>query len=72
MVALAAKAGLTGEPGAAQQYSSGGFSVLARVLELTSGLTYAELFESRIFGPLGMRHSGHVDARQQVPGRASS
>lgn len=72
MVAFAAKATPTGEPGATYQYSSGGFSVLARVLELTSGLSYAELLEARLFKPLGMRHSGHVDARQLVPGRAAS
>jgi CubicO group peptidase (beta-lactamase class C family) len=58
-------------PGERERYSSGGFEVLARVLELASGTPYDRLLEQRIFATLGMKHSGHVDSRAIVPGRAA-
>jgi len=57
-------------PGSQERYSSGGFEVLARVLELASGKSYRELLEARIFKPLGMTHSSHADSREVLPGRA--
>jgi len=58
-------------PGARESYSSGGFEVLARVLERVSGKPYDALLEERIFGPLGMTHSSSADSRVLLPGRAS-
>jgi CubicO group peptidase (beta-lactamase class C family) len=72
MVDLAKKAKLTGEPGAGYAYSSGGFAVLARVLELASGMSYADLIRVRLFEPLGMTRSLHPDARADTSGRAAS
>jgi CubicO group peptidase (beta-lactamase class C family) len=72
MVAFAAKAKLDFEPGERSQYSSGGYAVLAAVLERASGKTYAELLEERVFRPAGMTHSVHADHRTIVPGRAVS
>jgi CubicO group peptidase (beta-lactamase class C family) len=44
------------QPGARWAYSPGaGFETLGRVLEIVSGLPLDELFERRIFAPLGMR-----------------
>jgi CubicO group peptidase (beta-lactamase class C family) len=62
MVALAKKATLTQKPGAGSAYSSGGFAVLARVLELASGRSYGDLARERLFEPLGMSHTFHPDA----------
>lgn len=45
------------EPGAKRSYSSGGYTVLARVLELASGKTYAELLDRYVFGPAKMTDS---------------
>jgi CubicO group peptidase (beta-lactamase class C family) len=59
------------EPGARSGYSSGGFSVLTRILELASGKSYAELLSERIFTPLGMTHSSNHDSRALLEGRAS-
>lgn len=59
-------------PGEKSSYSSGGFSVLARVLELAGGKSYGELLEERLFRPLGMGHSSHADSRALLPGRARS
>jgi CubicO group peptidase (beta-lactamase class C family) len=72
MVELARRTALISEPGETHNYSSGGFSVLARVLELASGQTYAELLQDRVFETAGMTHSAHVDSRAILAGRASS
>ncbi len=71
MVALAARKPLEFEPGERYSYSSGGFSVLARVLELASGQSYESLLRQYVFGPVGMTHSAHADGRTIVRGRAS-
>lgn len=71
MVARAALLPLDHEPGARGGYSSGGFSVLTRVLELASGKSYRELLAERIFGPLGMTHSSDDDRRALLPGRST-
>ena len=72
MVAFAALKPLSFEPGAEHWYSSGGFSVLARVLELARGAPHADLLEQYVFRPAGMSHSSHTDRRQLLPGRAAS
>ncbi|MFI5372368.1 MAG: serine hydrolase domain-containing protein [Candidatus Eisenbacteria bacterium] len=58
-------------PGTRSSYSSGGYEVLARVLELVTDRTYDELAAERIFRPLGMTHTLHGDSRALMPGRAS-
>ncbi len=44
-------------PGTKWQYSNTGIAVLARVLEVHSGLKFEEFLAKRIFGPLGMKDS---------------
>lgn len=57
--------------GSRESYSSGGFEVLARVLELASGKSYAELLDEWVFRPAGMTHSAAApDNRQVLPGRS--
>jgi CubicO group peptidase (beta-lactamase class C family) len=58
-------------PGLRESYSSGGFEVLTRVLELVSGKPYGVLLQERIFGPLGMTHSANADSRTLLAGRAT-
>lgn len=53
----AKKAKLDFEPGQRSSYSSGGYAVLARCLELASGKGYAELLQRYVFGPADMRDS---------------
>lgn len=53
----AKKAKLDFEPGARSLYSSGGYAVLARCLELASGKSYAELLQQYVFGPADMHDS---------------
>ena len=59
-------------PGERSEYSSAGYSVLARVLELAGGKSYGELLEEQVFAPLNMRASAHADGRSLLRGRAAS
>ncbi|MFS8609432.1 MAG: beta-lactamase family protein [Gammaproteobacteria bacterium] len=44
------------QPGSRWSYSAvGGFDVLARIVEVVSGQSFAEFLQSRLFGPLGMK-----------------
>jgi CubicO group peptidase (beta-lactamase class C family) len=72
MVELAKKATLTHRPGEKSAYSSGGFSVLARVLELAGGADYGTLLRERLLEPLGMTHTFHPDANAPGLPRAAS
>ena len=73
MVALVKKSTLLSHaPGEKSVYSSAGFSVLARVLEIASGMSYGELIATRIFQPAGMTHSQHARPYALIPERASS
>lgn len=45
------------EPGEKNSYSSGGYAVLARCLEIATGKSYAQLLQEYIFGPAGMKDS---------------
>jgi CubicO group peptidase (beta-lactamase class C family) len=71
MVEFAKRKSLTFEPGERHSYSSGGYSVLARVLELAGGGSYAELLHEWVFDPVGMRQSAHTDSRSILLDRAS-
>jgi CubicO group peptidase (beta-lactamase class C family) len=57
MVGIAAGLPLDFSPGSRSNYSSGGFTVLARILEIASGLSYGELIEEKLFRPLEMTNS---------------
>jgi len=70
IVALAKQLPLDFSPGAKESYSSGGFEVLARILEITGGKSYSDLIEDLVFHPLGMVHSMNQDSRP-IPDRAA-
>ena len=72
VVEYAKKARLDFAPGTNGSYSSGGFTVLTRVLELAGGAPYEALLERHVLGPAGMTHTVHADMRAIVPGRAPS
>jgi CubicO group peptidase (beta-lactamase class C family) len=48
------QAKLAFEPGSSRLYSSAGYSVLARVLEIVSGRTYSQLLDEYVFKPAGI------------------
>ena len=62
MVAIARRATLLHRPGERRSYSSAGFSILARILELAGGADYASLLRRRLVEPLGLAHTFHPDA----------
>ena len=49
------------EPGAQRLYSSAGYAVLARAIEIASGKTYAQLLREYVFAPAGMADSLDFD-----------
>jgi CubicO group peptidase (beta-lactamase class C family) len=72
MVEFAKKAPLMFPPGSQSSYSSAGFSVLARVLELASGTSYPDLLRERVITPLALQHTFHPDANAPDMPRAAS
>ncbi len=63
MVRYAAKAGFSFEPGSQNGYSSAGYSVLARVLELAGGKPFNQLMDEVVFLPAGALDSVAVADR---------
>jgi CubicO group peptidase (beta-lactamase class C family) len=72
MVELASKQDLLFEPGTGETYSSGGYAVMARVLELASGKSFSELLAEHVFAPAGMKESVHPSGHNLIENRASS
>ncbi len=58
------------EPGAKRLYSSAGYTVLVRVMEIATGKTYAQLLQEYVFGPAGMRDSVDFDSEMIIERRA--
>jgi CubicO group peptidase (beta-lactamase class C family) len=59
------------DPGARFHYSNSGYFLLGAVLVQVSGLSYEQLLQDRIFGPLGMNDSGYAHSETIIPHRAS-
>jgi len=64
------QAKLAFEPGTSSLYSSAGYSVLARVLEIASGKTYVQLLDEYVFTPAGMTDSVNFDGEAVMERRA--
>jgi len=58
------------EPGTQNRYSSAGYSVLARALEIASGKDYAQLLREYVFAPAGMTDSLTFDGESVIERRA--
>jgi CubicO group peptidase (beta-lactamase class C family) len=52
---LVKKASLDFQPGSRHAYSNTGYALLAVLIERTSGLSYPDYLEQKIFAPLGMK-----------------
>ncbi len=72
LVEEASKAELAFEPGADNSYSSGGYSVLVRILELAGGKSYEELLREYLFTPAGMTQTAPGFHEPLMPNRARS
>jgi len=64
------QAKLVFEPGSARLYSSAGYAVLARVLEIVSGKSYVQLLDEYVFKPAGMTDSVDFDGEMVIERRA--
>lgn len=64
------QAKLAFEPGTQRLYSSAGFAVLARVLEIASGKTYSQLLQEYVFAPAGMTDTLDFDGELVMERRA--
>jgi CubicO group peptidase (beta-lactamase class C family) len=49
------------EPGEKYSYANANYWVLARVIEVLSGVSYGDFVQREIFDPLGMTHTAHRD-----------
>ena len=58
------------EPGTSRLYSSGGYAVLARVLEIASGKTFQQLLQEYVFTPAGMTDSVDFEGDAVIERRA--
>ena len=70
VVATYASKSLASSPGTRFIYSSPGFDMLGRVIEVVSGTSYEAFMEERVFGPLGMEDSGFFvppEHRDRIP-----
>ena len=64
------QAKLAFEPGTSRLYSSAGYAVLARVLEIVSGKSYSELLKEYVFAPAGMTDSIDFQGDEIIERRA--
>ena len=48
-------------PGEGYAYSNAGYSILARIIELVSGMSYEAYLQNALFEPAGMRHTGYLN-----------
>ncbi|MFD6140493.1 serine hydrolase domain-containing protein [Promicromonospora sp. NPDC060271] len=70
-VARLADEELSASPGTTTSYSNAGYTVLARLVEHTSGVGFGEYLEQRVFAPLGMGSSTATElCDASVPGLA--
>ncbi|NNK87148.1 MAG: serine hydrolase [Flavobacteriaceae bacterium] len=59
------------EPGEQFLYNNSGYIILGHIIEVVSGLSYAEFIEKNIFEPLGMKNSYYGSMTNLIPNRAS-
>jgi CubicO group peptidase (beta-lactamase class C family) len=71
MVDWIAESDLEFTPGSKRSYSSAGYTLLARLLELASGRRYAELLEQYVFQPAQMTDSMEYDGASIIERRAA-
>jgi len=71
IVDLFADSALQFTPGEKFEYSNSGYFLLGFIVEKTTGKTYEEVLQEKIFTPLNMNNSGYDNARPVIKNRAS-
>jgi CubicO group peptidase (beta-lactamase class C family) len=67
LVPLWLAAPMHNEPGAKWRYCQSGINAAARVVEVVSGQTFDEFLRTRLFVPLGLKHTTHYPSAEQLP-----
>ena len=60
------------EPGSKYQYANAGINTAGRIIEVVSGMPYAEFLQKRLFGPLGMKDTTFWPSEKQLTRLAKS
>ncbi len=60
------------EPGSKYQYSNAGINTAGRIIEVASGIDYAEFMQKRLFEPLGMKDTTFWPSAEQLARLAKS
>ena len=60
------------EPGSKWSYSNPGINTLGRLVEIASGIPFAEFIQNRLFNPLGMKDTTFWPTKEQQPRVAKS
>ena len=55
------------EPGARWRYCQSGINTAARIVEIVSGKAFDEFLRTRLFVPLGLKHTTHYPSAEQLP-----
>lgn len=71
IVELFADSALQFTPGEKFEYSNSGYFLLGFIIEKTTGKTYEQALQEKIFTPLNMNNSGYDNARPVIKNRAS-
>lgn len=58
-------------PGTAWSYSNSGYQLLGAIIEKASGMPLKQYYQTRLFDPIGLRHTAVDDAGDIVPHRVS-
>ncbi len=59
------------DPGEKFKYNNSGYILLGLIIELTSGMSYADYLQKEFFTPLGMKNSSYGDPGRVIKNRAS-
>jgi CubicO group peptidase (beta-lactamase class C family) len=60
------------EPGTKYQYANAGINTAGRIIEVVSGVPYAEFLDQRLFKPLGMKDTTFWPSKKQLTRLAKS
>jgi CubicO group peptidase (beta-lactamase class C family) len=60
------------EPGTSYSYSNAGINTVGRIIEVVSGMPFAEFLKTRLFNPLGMKDTTFWPSKNQVARLAKS
>jgi CubicO group peptidase (beta-lactamase class C family) len=67
LVPLWLAAPMQNEPGVKWRYCQSGINTAARIVEIVSGKNFDEFLQTRLFVPLGLKHTTHYPSAEHLP-----